>query len=75
MTARSFASAEAFKTSLEHRLRAKVPSNALARRRQLLVFDRLLARVAAVLGNAAILKGGIWLWPSAANFVPPARCT
>ncbi|MFY9823974.1 MAG: nucleotidyl transferase AbiEii/AbiGii toxin family protein [Thermoanaerobaculia bacterium] len=33
----------------------------MARRRQLLVFDRFLARVSAVLGDAATLKGGLAL--------------
>src|SRR4051794_35766134 len=33
----------------------------LARRRQLLVFDRFLARVTRVLGKAAMLKGGLVL--------------
>ncbi|MFY0535813.1 nucleotidyl transferase AbiEii/AbiGii toxin family protein [Nannocystis pusilla] len=34
---------------------------ALARRRQLLIFERFLARVFAVLGDAVILKGGLVL--------------
>ena len=33
----------------------------LARRRQLLVFDRFLARIVTVLGDAAMLKGGLVL--------------
>ncbi|HEV7504335.1 MAG TPA: nucleotidyl transferase AbiEii/AbiGii toxin family protein [Thermoanaerobaculia bacterium] len=33
----------------------------MARRRQLLVFDRFLARIGAVLGDAATLKGGLAL--------------
>ncbi|MFY9826715.1 MAG: nucleotidyl transferase AbiEii/AbiGii toxin family protein [Thermoanaerobaculia bacterium] len=33
----------------------------MARRRQLLVFDRFLARIVAVLGDAAMLKGGLAL--------------
>ena len=33
----------------------------LARKRQLLVFDRFLARVVAIFGDAALLKGGLVL--------------
>jgi hypothetical protein len=62
MTVRKFSSAEAFKESLEQRLRASAKSGAdFARRRQLLVFDRFLARVVAVLGDRATLKGGLVL--------------
>ncbi len=58
MTPRRYASPEAFKQALEQRLRAAAK---FARRRQLLVFDRFLARVVAVLGDAATLKGGLVL--------------
>jgi hypothetical protein len=52
----------AFKQALEHRLRAASASgDAFARRRQLLVFDRFLARVVQALGNAVVLKGGLVL--------------
>lgn len=62
MTIHTYASPEAFKQALEQRLRSSVPSGAgLARRRQLLVFERFLARVVAVLGDAATLKGGLVL--------------
>lgn len=62
MTTRTYASPEAFKQALEQRLRTSARSGAeFARKRQLLVFDRFLARVAAVLGDAATLKGGLVL--------------
>lgn len=62
MTARSYGSPQAFKQALEQRLRAATKTGAqLSRKRQLLVFDRYLARVVAVLGDAAILKGGLAL--------------
>ena len=62
MTARTYPSPEAFKQALEQRLRAAAKSGAeFARRRQLLVFERFLARVVAVLGDAAMLKGGLVL--------------
>lgn len=62
MTPRTYASPEAFKQALEQRLRSSVAMGAaIARRRQLLVFDRFLARVVHVLGDAATLKGGLVL--------------
>ena len=62
MTIRKYSSPEAFKQALEQRLRTYAKSGAaFARKRQLLVFDRLLARVVAVLGDAATLKGGLVL--------------
>jgi Nucleotidyl transferase AbiEii toxin, Type IV TA system len=63
MTYRTYASPEAFKQALEQRLRASVADGAgrFARKRQLLVFDRFLARVVDVLGDTAILKGGLVL--------------
>jgi hypothetical protein len=62
VTAREYPSAAAFKQSLEARLRAATGTGAgIARRRQLLVFDRFLARVVAVFGDAATLKGGLAL--------------
>jgi hypothetical protein len=62
MTSRQYSSPEAFKQSLEQRLRASAKSGAeFARQRQLLVFDRFLARVVAVLGDAVTLKGGLVL--------------
>ncbi len=62
MTSRTYASPEAFKQALEQRLRtASSGGHELARRRQLLVFDRFLARVAVVLADAVTLKGGLVL--------------
>jgi hypothetical protein len=62
MTIRTYSSAEAFKQALEQRLRTSAKTGAeFARKRQLLVFDRFLARVVAVLGDAATLKGGLVL--------------
>jgi hypothetical protein len=62
MTTRTYSSPEAFKQALEQRLRTSAKSGAeFARKRQLLVFDRFLARVVAVLGDAATLKGGLVL--------------
>ena len=62
MTIRTYSSPEAFKQALEQRLRTSAKSGAeFARKRQLLVFDRFLARVVAVLGDAATLKGGLVL--------------
>jgi hypothetical protein len=58
MTTRAYSSPEAFKQALEQRLRGTVKTGAdFARRRQLLVFDRYLARIVSVLGDAATLKG------------------
>jgi len=62
MTIRTYSSPESFKQALEQRLRGSAKSGvAFARRRQLLVFDRFLARVVAVFGDAATLKGGLVL--------------
>ena len=62
MTKRTYASPAAFKQALEQRLRAATQSGPeLARRRQLLVFDRFLAGIVTVLGDAAMLKGGLVL--------------
>jgi hypothetical protein len=59
---RTYASPETFKQALEQRLKTSSKSGAdFARRRQLLVFDRFLARVVAIVGNAATLKGGLAL--------------
>ncbi len=55
-----YATPAAFKQALEQRLRAMSSSGVdFARRRQLLVFDRFLARVVTVFGDAVILKGGL----------------
>jgi predicted nucleotidyltransferase component of viral defense system len=62
MTKRTYVSPAAFKQALEQRLRAASGSGPdLARRRQLLVFDRFLARIVHTFGDAAILKGGLVL--------------
>lgn len=62
MTVRTYASTQAFKQALEQRLRASVPTGEeFARKRQILVFNRFLARVAAALGDAVTLKGGLVL--------------
>ncbi|MGB8930682.1 MAG: nucleotidyl transferase AbiEii/AbiGii toxin family protein [Anaeromyxobacteraceae bacterium] len=62
MTVRTYASPEAFKRAVEDRLRAAAKGgDQIARKRQLLVFDRFLARAVAALGNAATLKGGLAL--------------
>lgn len=62
MTTRTYASPEAFKRALEQRLRSAATAGTdLVRRRQLLVFDRFLARLARELGNTMMLKGGLAL--------------
>lgn len=62
MTIRTYASPEAFKQALEQRLRTSAEAGtAFARKRQRLVFDRFLARIRAVFGEAATLKGGLVL--------------
>ena len=62
MSARKYESPGDFKQALEARLRK--PSDTgldFTRRRQLLVFDRFLARVVEVMGEAVIVKGGLVL--------------
>jgi hypothetical protein len=62
MTVRKYSSAQSFKQAIEQRLRSSAKSGTeFARKRQLLVFDRFLARIAAVLGDAVTLKGGLVL--------------
>lgn len=63
MTELVYATLAAFKQALEQRLRtaASLERVDLARRRQLLVFDRFLARVFAQLGERVCLKGGLVL--------------
>jgi hypothetical protein len=59
---RKYDTAAGFRAALEQRLRnLSASGGAFARRRQLLVFDRLLARVDRVLADAAMLKGGLAL--------------
>jgi hypothetical protein len=62
MTIRTYNSPLAFKEALEQRLRSASKTGVdFARRRQLLVFDRFLARIVTVLGDAVLLKGGLVL--------------
>jgi predicted nucleotidyltransferase component of viral defense system len=62
MTARVYSSPPAFKHALEQRLKTASKDGVdFARRRQLLVFERFLARVSAVFGDAILLKGGLVL--------------
>ncbi len=62
MTARTYATPLQFKQALEGRLRNQSTTGAdLARHRQLLIFDRFLARLQRTLGDALILKGGLAL--------------
>ena len=59
---RTYASPPAFKQALEQRLKASSKGGAdFARQRQLLVSDRLLARVVAIFGDTVLLKGGLVL--------------
>jgi len=62
MTTRSYDSPAAFKQALQQRPRSSSASGIdFARRRQLLVFDRFLARVVQEMGDTAVLKGGLVL--------------
>ena len=62
MTRHPYATPEAFKQALEQRLKsASTGGIDFARRRQLLVFDRFLARVTQIAGDAVTLKGGLAL--------------
>ena len=62
MKPRTYATPPAFKRAVEDRLKAASRSGVdFARRRQLLVFDRFLARVAGAFGEAVMLKGGLVL--------------
>jgi nucleotidyltransferase AbiEii toxin of type IV toxin-antitoxin system len=59
---RRYATALAFKQALEQRLKSSATSGVdFARRRQLVIFDRFLARVVSVVGDAVTLKGGLVL--------------
>jgi Nucleotidyl transferase AbiEii toxin, Type IV TA system len=59
---RRYATPLAFKQALEQRLKSSSTNGvAFARRRQMLVFDRFLARVVSVVGDAVTLKGGLVL--------------
>jgi hypothetical protein len=62
LTVRTYDSPEAFKQAIEQRLRTSTNSGAdFGRKRQLLVFDRFLARIVQAFGDAATLKGGLVL--------------
>jgi hypothetical protein len=62
MTVRQYSTPLAFKQALEQRLRsASATGTDFGRRRQLLVFDRFLARLGKVAGDAVTLKGGLVL--------------
>jgi hypothetical protein len=62
MTVRQYATPLAFKQALERRLRSSSATGTdFSRRRQLLVFDRFLARLGRVAGDAVTLKGGLVL--------------
>ncbi len=62
MRPRTYDTPAAFKRALEDRLKAASASGVdFARRRQLLVFDRFLARMADAFGEAVMLKGGLVL--------------
>jgi len=62
VTAHRYESPEDFKRALEQRLRnASSTGEDFARRRQVLVFERFLARVAARFGDTVVLKGGMVL--------------
>jgi hypothetical protein len=59
---RTYDTPGAFKRALEDRLKAASSSGVdFARRRQLLVFDRFLARMVVTFGEAVMLKGGLVL--------------
>lgn len=63
MTSPSFPNAEAFKHSLEARLRTNASKlgQSIPRVRQRAIFERFLARIAQHFGDRAILKGGVAL--------------
>lgn len=59
---RKYSNPRSFRSALEDRLRGPAQDGkALVRGRQLLIFERFLARVFAVLGDAVTLKGGLVL--------------
>jgi len=61
MKEKKYESPEPFKQALESRFRQASSGIGLARRRQLLVFDRYLARLVTVMGDTVVLKGGLAL--------------
>lgn len=58
---RRYSSAADFKQALEERLRRSATGFEIQRRRQLVVFQRLLARILPGLGRNLVLKGGLAL--------------
>lgn len=71
MLPRSYTNPEAFRQALEQRVRSSAGGAGMARFRQILVFDRFLARVFAHFGDRAILKGGVVLVPVVRGFLDP----
>jgi hypothetical protein len=61
MPPQTYASPEAFKQAIEQRIRMGAGAAGMARFRQVLVFDRFLARVFQRFGDRAIVKGGVVL--------------
>jgi len=63
MPERSYSTPEAFRQALEQRIRraAQAEGRDMSRLRQLLVFDRFLARLFAKLGDRVVVKGGLIL--------------
>lgn len=62
MTGRTYRSPIGFKTALEERLRRdSLGGIDMSRRRQLVVFTRMIARLQVALGDATVLKGGFAL--------------
>jgi Nucleotidyl transferase AbiEii toxin, Type IV TA system len=62
MNLRTYTTPLAFKEAVEKRLRQMTAGGAdFTRRRQILIFERFLSRIAHVFGEAAILKGGLVL--------------
>ncbi len=60
MIPKTYKTPEAFKMALEQRLRSPSAGGPdLARRRQLVVYHRFLARLVTILGDRVILKGGL----------------
>ncbi len=58
---REYKTPQAFKTAVEHRLRAAIERSGIgvARARQLMIFHRFLARMFAQFGNQIVVKGGV----------------
>jgi predicted nucleotidyltransferase component of viral defense system len=62
MTNKRYSTPAAFKHALEQRLRNMTKTGGqFARKRQLLVFDRFLARIITTFGESVLLKGGLVL--------------